>query len=172
MPAVGAAGVGGSVETAMGRVWLLALVFSIRVVGLAGEAPPERRARRDDEAHRVVEAIARLKLPNRKDRLRALETIKRFPDKAIPVLVRAARNDDPVVRARVANALALVGKGDRDALFALGVLLNDPDAFVRREALAAMAKAGDASHMAQVEALLADGQESVRGDAVRAAAAL
>jgi len=138
----------------------------------AGEMPEPRRARRRDQTHRVVEAIARLKLPDRKERLRALETIKRFPEKAIPYLVRAARHDDPVFRARVANALGLVGKGGRDALWALAVLLKDPDTFVRREAIAALVNAGDASHIPQVEPLLADSQEVVRADAVRALAQL
>ena len=72
----------------------------------------------------------------------------------------------------VAHELALVGKGDRDALFALAVLLKDPDAFVRREAVVAMSKAGDSFHIPQIEALLIDRQEAVRAEAVRAVAAL
>jgi HEAT repeat protein len=153
-----------------------AFVFgAVVVVGAwlgAGEAPQPVEPVHREDSHRVVEAVARLKLPDRKERLQALETIQRFPDKAVPFLIKAARSDDAVFRARVANALGLVGKGDRDALFALGILLRDPDTFVRREAIAALVKAADASAVPQLETLLADRQETVRADAVVAVADL
>jgi HEAT repeat protein len=152
-----------------------------------GEVPqddPPARTPHREETHRVVEAIVRLRSPERKDRLRALETIERFPGKAIPFLVKAARSDDRLFRARVANALGLVGgetkdddgvvvrEADRNALFALTVLLKDPDAFVRREALAALVRVGDASHAALIVPLLGDPVDAVQADAVRALAAL
>jgi len=168
---------GGRVDLGCG-VWLMRTLASFLagfVVGVslcAGEVPDVSSTSTQGDSHRVVEAIARLKLPARAERLQALETIKRFPDKAIPYLVKAARDEDPVLRARVANALSLVGKGERTALWAIGILLKDPDTFVRREAIAALVKAGDASHVPQIEAMLADQQEPVRADAVVAIADL
>lgn len=156
----------------MVRLRALVVIASVSLRAAAGEPAEAEPPRHDDEPHRVVEAIVRLKLPDRKERLRALETIKRFPDKAIPYLLKAARNDDALFRARVANALGLVGKGERDALWALAVLLKDPDTMVRREAIAALARAGDASHVKQIEPLLADREATVRADAVRAVAEL
>jgi HEAT repeat protein len=153
------------------RTWRVILFPCLLSAVFAGEAPgpaePDREA-----AHRVIEALERLKSPDRKERLRALETFQRFPDKAVRPLVLAARSDDAALRARIANALGLVGKGDRDALFALTTMLRDPDAFVRREAIAALTKAGDASHVPALTPLLEDHVESVRTDAVQALAAL
>jgi len=159
----------------MRRLRLVLLLPMLAVWARGGEVPrddePPRPVHRE-ETHRVVEAIVRLQSTNRDDRLRALETIQRFPDRAIPFLIKAARQEDRMFRARVANALGLVGKGDRDALFAITTLLKDPDAFVRREALAALLKAGDPSHVAEVEPLLDDPVEAVRADAVQGMAAL
>ncbi|MBM4031018.1 MAG: HEAT repeat domain-containing protein [Planctomycetes bacterium] len=156
----------------MERGWLAVLVVMLAGAVCGGEATEAPPPQHGEESHRVVEAIARLKLPDRRDRLQALDTIKRFPDKAVPWLIKAARNDDSVFRARVANALGLVGKGDRDAVWALGVLLRDPDTFVRREAIAALGQAADAAVVPQLEPLLEDASEAVRADAALAIAEL
>ncbi|MFW6107110.1 MAG: HEAT repeat domain-containing protein [bacterium] len=138
----------------------------------AGEALKPPAPRPHDEPHRVVEAIARLRGPDRAARLRALKTIQRFPERAIPFLIKASRSDDRLFRARVTHALGLVGKGDRDALWALETLLEDPDPLVRREAIAALANAGDASHIEAIRKRLGDRVETVRADAVEAIAEL
>jgi HEAT repeat protein len=148
-------------------VWLFLAGLAASALAAEGEAPKAEPAE-GEGYHRVIEAIDRLKLPDREDRLRALQTIQRFPDKAVRPLVLAARSDDAVFRARIANALGLVGKGDRDALFALTTMLKDPDPFVRREALAALVKAGDASHAAVIQPLVDDRVEAVRTAAVAA----
>lgn len=153
----------------MSRLWWTALALACAAPALGG-GPAEPGARGD--LHRAAEAVARLKLPDVAERVRALETIERFPDKALPYLVRAARNDDALLRARVAHALGRIGKGRRDALFALGELLEDPNVLVRREAILAAAAAGDPSHVPLVEPLLKDAVPAARADAVRALAAL
>ncbi len=149
---------------------VLALVGSLALAGEQVRPPgPEVQPR---ERHRVIEAIARLKMPSSAARQRALRTIERFAEKAIRPLVLAARHDDPVLRARVAHALGRVGKGDRDALFALTTLLRDPEAPVRREAITALGQTGDRSHIAELEKRLDDRVQAVRGDAVHAIAEL
>ena len=154
----------GRLRVPMLAAWLAATAF--------GGAAAERGAGRRDQVHRVVEAIARLKLPDGAEGVRAHKTIEKSPPHANPYLARAARSDDALFRARVAHALGRAGKGSRDALFALAELLKDPDAFVRREAILALSTAGDASHVAAIEPLLADPVAAVRRDAVGAVAAL
>lgn len=153
------------------KKWV-AWLWVVSVGAWSGEIGQQEPAPGRERPHRVVEAIVRLKLPERKERLRALKTIQRFPEKAIPYLIKAARSDDALFRARVANALGLVGKGDRDALWALAALLKDPDTMVRREAIAALVRAGDKSHVSTIRPLVNDRQGAVRADAVGAIAAL
>jgi HEAT repeat protein len=62
------------------------------------------------------EWLRRLDSKDRRVRLEALIAIARFEDdayKAVPVLLKQLKADDPEIRARTVTALGLVGRGDQ-----------------------------------------------------------
>lgn len=87
---------------------------------------------------------------------------------AVPALISALKDDEPLVRAAAANALFEIGRIAKDSTPALLKALADSNPIVRGNAVAALAEIEQTSTPSLLASLLENGSTSVRASAARA----